>query len=176
MARAESEHLRRAGDEARERGAGADRDRAEAARRAEELRDAVAKLETELASERTKRENAEAATAAAEASAANEASNAEAAAARLADAESVAADAAALRSRLDALRAAHDEQSRTLAEGEPNSPTPRRTRRPRERVFANARRRRTAPPNASPRSRRNSRGARRSFARRPPCDARFTTR
>ena len=116
MARAESEHLRRAGDEARERGAGADRDRAEAARRAEELRDAVAKLETELASERTKRENAEAATAAAEASAANEASNAEAAAARLADAESVAADAAALRSRLDALRAAHDEQSRTLAE------------------------------------------------------------
>ena len=116
MARAESEHLRRAGDEARERGAGADRDRAEATRRAEELRDAVAKLETELASERTKRENAEAATAAAEASAANEASNAEAAAARLADAESVAADAAALRSRLDALRAAHDEQSQTLAE------------------------------------------------------------
>ena len=115
VARAESEYLRVAGDEARDRGASSDAERVAAEKRAEALERAMRDLERESAEAEARASALRSELDASVAKAARLEKEAEQDAARRAEAERDAAEAASLRSRLEALRVTHEEQSAALA-------------------------------------------------------------
>ena len=98
-----------------DRSAATDAERSSAQREAAELREIVSRLEAESAKTSSAKAALEAELAASRAEAEGHARNAESQAKARADAEAAAADAAALQSRLDVLRAAHEEQADALA-------------------------------------------------------------
>ena len=115
VARAESEYLRVAGDEARDRGANSDAERVAAEKHAEELKDLTRELERKTSEAESQvgvlRSKLDASTKKIE----RLEKNAEEEATRRAVFEQDASEASSLRSRLEALRVTHEEQSASLA-------------------------------------------------------------
>ena len=115
VARAESEHLRVAGDEARDRGANSDAERVAAEKHAEELKDLTRELERKMSEAESQvgvlRSKLDASTKKIE----RLEKDAEEEATRRAVLEKDASEASSLRSRLEALRVTHEEQSASLA-------------------------------------------------------------
>ena len=115
VARAESEYLRVAGDEARDRGASSDAERVAAEKHAEELKALSRDLERSSAEAEARARALRSELDASLSKTARLEQEAEAREARRIEAEREASEAASLRSRLEALRVTHEEQSDSLA-------------------------------------------------------------
>ena len=115
VARAESEYLRAAGDEARDRGASSDAERAAAEKHLAELKDVTRDLERKASEAEGRALALRSALDAAEKKTARLEKEAEASDVKLQAYEVDAREASSLRSRLEALRVTHEEQSAALA-------------------------------------------------------------
>jgi kinesin family protein C1 len=115
VARAESEYLRAAGDEARDRGASSDAERAAAEKHLAELKDVTRDLERKASEAEGRALALRSALDAAEKKTARLEKEAEASDVKLQAYDVDAREASSLRSRLEALRVTHEEQSAALA-------------------------------------------------------------
>ena len=115
VARAESEYLRAAGDEARDRGASSDAERAAAEKHLAELKDVTRDLERKASEAEGRALALRSALDAAEKKTARMEKEAEASDLKLRAYDVDAREASSLRSRLEALRVTHEEQSAALA-------------------------------------------------------------
>ena len=116
VARAESDHLRRDGEDSKKRGDAAETERKEAALKAEEARIAALSATREAEREKAERTKLEAELEAARSRLKSAEGELDGVRAEKLDAEARAAERDGLASRLDALRAAHEKQSEALAE------------------------------------------------------------